>query len=558
MSLNVSFNEKNNRQLENDSKLLIDNLLAKAFETKVETPSNWLSTDFVKSELVSEGKIIFKTKNEAYQFFNLKVDEVVDKFIERISEFSVNDLLQFILHIENSLSKVTRVKLNGQFCWDISNALDFPKFTKIVLKLNTDSPSKKEVTELQLFYHNFANFLGKIKKSIDVITNVLIINSEGHSSNDKSINIMSMIELISESYSLWELFHIFQLISKEKADQFNENTIFIENGVIVYGASKDYYVESAVNNILQDFELPLDDKTEARLQELYYSELGFNNESIARGFARPEFRLPCIFSKEELSNKFSQHNSGEAELGVKGLLNLLQIDILLFYNQEDRKEFIFSDENKLSNKGIVRIGDQYIFSIGTIFHYCLKLDSKMRNPSFVNNSRINSFIQNYVSEFQLNKISKILSEKNVWNKIDVDGFDDLLSEESRKQKTTKQIDLLLYNEKSDEILIVEYKNFLKKSFDRYREIKDEYKVKLFDKTHVKLLSDLKHSQVEFLERFSIPANNDSHFVLVNVFEDRNILCGTEKIIDDYKIVYKSRVEFEEYLWSTLSQFAKND
>ena len=196
MSLNVSFNEKNNRQLENDSKLLIDNLLAKAFETKVETPSNWLSTDFVKSELVSEGKIIFKTKNEAYQFFNLKVDEVVDKFIERISEFSVNDLLQFILHIENSLSKVTRVKLNGQFYWNISNALDFPKFTKIVLKLNTDSPSKKEVTELQLFYHNFVNFLGKIKKSIDVITNVLIINSEGHSSNDKSINIMSMIELI--------------------------------------------------------------------------------------------------------------------------------------------------------------------------------------------------------------------------------------------------------------------------------------------------------------------------------------------------------------------------
>ena len=206
----------------------------------------------------------------------------------------------------------------------------------------------------------------------------------------------------------------------------------------------------------------------------------------------------------------------------------------------------------------MRIGDQYVFSIGTIFHYCLKLDSKMRNPSFVNNSKINSFIQNYVSEFQLNKISKILSEKNVWNKIDVDGFDDLLSEESRKQKTTKQIDLLLYNEKSDEILIVEYKNFLKKSFDRYREIKDEYKVKSFDKTHVKLLSDLKHSQVEFLERFSIPANNDSHFVLVNVFEDRNIFCGTEKIIDDYKIVYKSRVEFEEYLLSTLSQFAKND
>ena len=283
-----------------------------------------------------------------------------------------------------------------------------------------------------------------------------------------------------------------------------------------------------------------------------------NIDSIVRGFTRPEFRYPCIFSKEELRSIFSQHSPSEEGLRLKGLLNLLKTDILLDYNQEDKKKFIFSDEKKLSIKGIVKIGDQYIFSIGTIYHYCLKLESKMRNPSFVNSPKINSFIQNHVSEFQLNKISKFLSENNVWNKIDVDGFDDLLSEESKKKNTTKQVDLLLYNDSCDEIFFVEYKNFLKKSFDKYREIQEEFKIKSFDKAHIKLLNDLKSKQVEFLERYSIPASNDSQFVLVDVFEDRNILCGTNKIVDGYKVIYMSRVEFKEYLSSTLCQFAKSN
>jgi hypothetical protein len=558
MVLNMTFNKKKDRQFEEDSKKLVDNLLTKAFETKIETPSNWLPTDFVKEELTSEHKIIFKTKNEAYQFLNSKVDKVVDKFIDRVSEFNSNDLLQFILHIENTLSKLTRERVNGKFSWEYKHKKDFPRFTEHVLKLNTDNPSVKEVTEIQIFFHNYVNFLGKIKKSIDVITNVLLINLKDSSNNDKSVDIQSMTNLISDSYSLWQLFHLFRLISKEKTETFNEDTIFIENGETVYKSSKNYYIESALNNLLQDYESSLDEKTETDLQELYYSELGFNIDSIVRGFTRPEFRYPCIFSKEELRNIFRQHSLSEEGLGLKGLLNLLKTDILLDYNQEDRKKFIFSDEKKLSIKGIVKIGDQYIFSIGTIYHYCLKLESKMRNPSFVNSPKINSFIQNHVSEFQLNKISKFLSENNVWNKIDVDGFDDLLSEESKKQNTTKQIDLLLYNDSCDEIFFVEYKNFLKKSFDKYREIQEEFKIKSFDKTHIKLLNDLKSKQAEFLDRYSIPASNDSQFVLVDVFEDRNILCGTNKIVDGYKVIYMSRVEFEEYLSSSLCQFAKSN
>lgn len=558
MVLNMTFNKKKDRQFEEDSKKLVDNLLTKAFETKIETPSNWLPTDLVKEELTSEHKIIFKTKNEAYQFLNSKVDKVVDKFIDRVSEFNSNDLLQFILHIENTLSKLTRERVNGKFSWEYKHKYDFPRFTEHVLKLNTDNPSVKEVTEIQIFFHNYVNFLGKIKKSIDVITNVLLINLKDSSNNDKSVDIQSMTNLISDSYSLWQLFHLFRLISKEKTETFNEDTIFIENGETVYKSSKNYYIESALNNLLQDYESSLDEKTETDLQELYYSELGFNIGSIVRGFNRSEFRYPCIFSKEELRNIFRQHSLSEEGLGLKGLLNLLKTDILLDYNQEDRKKFIFSDEKKLSIKGIVKIGDQYIFSIGTIYHYCLKLESKMRNPSFVNSPKINSFIQNHVSEFQLNKISKFLSENNVWNKIDVDGFDDLLSEESKKQNTTKQIDLLLYNDSCDEIFFVEYKNFLKKSFDKYREIQEEFKIKSFDKTHIKLLNDLKSKQAEFLDRYSIPASNDSQFVLVDVFEDRNILCGTNKIVDGYKVIYMSRVEFEEYLSSSLCQFAKSN
>lgn len=562
MTLNVCFNKKKDEQFKKDSKKLIDNLLTKAFETEVEMASYWLSTDFVKKELTSEDKIIFKTKEEAYQFLNSKVDKVVDNFFLRVSEFNSNELLQFILHMENSLASLTNAKLNGEFSWNSINCIDFPKFSENVRKLNTDRPSNKEIIELQLFYHNFDNFLGKIKKSIDIITNVLILNLKNHSTNDKTINIQSLTKLISDSYALWELFHIFKLISKEKEENFNENTIFIENGELKYEKSKEYYTKSAVNNILKDYEMALDEETEIKLQELYYSELGFNIESVSKAFSRKEFLFPCIFSKEELRNKFSQHNSSKSGLGLKGILNLIETDILLDYNQEEiynksyRKKFIFSDENKLSIKGIVKVGDQYIFSIGTIYHYCLKLENKMRNPSFVSNTKIKSFIQNFVSEFQLNKISKYLSKNNIWNKIDVNGFDNLLSEKSKKKNTTKQIDLLLYNEKCDEILFVEYKYFLKKSFDKFREIKEESKVESFDKSHIKLLKDLKLKQSEFLKRYSIPANISSKFVLVDVFEERNTLCGAEKLVDDYKVIYMSRVEFEEYLSKNLSQFAK--
>lgn len=152
MVLNMTFNKKKDRQFEEDSKKLVDNLLTKAFETKIETPSNWLPTDFVKEELTSEHKIIFKTKNEAYQFLNSKVDKVVDKFIDRVSEFNSNDLLQFILHIENTLSKLTRERVNGKFSWEYKHKKDFPRFTEHVLKLNTDNPSVKEVTEIQIFF----------------------------------------------------------------------------------------------------------------------------------------------------------------------------------------------------------------------------------------------------------------------------------------------------------------------------------------------------------------------------------------------------------------------
>ena len=180
----------------------------------------------------------------------------------------------------------------------------------------------------------------------------------------------------------------------------------------------------------------------------------------------------------------------------------------------------------------------------------------MTNPSFTSNKKINKFIKDKVSEFQIDKISKYLTENGIWNKNNVTGFDNLLSEASKEQGTTKEIDLLLYNTVREEIIFVEYKNFLKKSFDRYREIQEEQKINTFDQLHIKLLDDLKLKQVEFIEKYSIPAKVDCNFTLMNVFEDRNILCGTESFQGDYKIIYKSRVEFEEYLLSTFDQLAK--
>lgn len=557
MSQRIIFDEKRNLEFKKNSKNFIDSLLCKAFETKIEIPSHWLATDFIRNEIGVDGKQVFQTKNEAYQFLNSNVEKAIDQFFIRISEFNPNDLLHFILEIETTLSILTLARLDGKFRWEKHQIEAFTSFSlsEPLAKLNTENPTEEEITDLQLFYNNFVIVLGKIKKSIDIITNsMLVVLKTGSFQLSKDINVQSMIELMSESYALWELDHCFKLVSKEKEEQFDGNTIFIEDGRIFYQNSKNFYIESSLNNVLQDYAPQLDDETEEELQNLYLSELGFNSDMLLNSFKGLVGRAPRVITKEDLRSYFSDHK--KERLGLKGLTSLLNMDILLEYKDEDERKFIFSDENKISSKGVIKIDEQYLFSIGTIFHYSLKLRSKMKSPSFTSNKKINKFIQDKVSEFQIDKISKCLTEKEIWNKSNLTGFDNLLSEASKKQGTTKEIDLLLYNTESEEIIFVEYKNFLKKSFDRYREILDERKIESFNKSHIKLLDDLKHKQVEFIEKYSIPAKVDSKFTLMNVFEDRNTLCGTESFQGNYKIIYKSRVEFEEYLLSIFDQLAK--
>lgn len=560
MSQSVKFDTEKNLEFEKNSKELIDSLLCKAFETRIETPSHWLSTDFIRNQIRGDGKQVFKSKNDAYQFLNSKVEEALEKFFTRISEFNPNDLLQFILHLETTLSILTEARLDGRFRWGELQIEAFTSFSQsdALLKLNTKNPSVDEEADLKLFYHNFINVLGKIKKSIDVITNsIIVVLKTNNIQSSTNIDVQTMIELISESYDLWEFNHIFKLVSKEKEEQFDENTIFIEDGNIIYPNSRKSYIKSSLNNILQDYEPQLDDETEKELQNLYLSELGFNLDVLISSFKGFGLRVPCVVTKKDLRSYFSHHTKEKEEIGLKGLMNLLNMDILLEYkDKEDKKKFIFSDEHKISIKGILKIDEQYLFSLGTIFHYNLKLVSKMTNPSFTSNKKINKFIKDKVSEFQIDKISKYLTENGIWNKNNVTGFDNLLSEASKEQGTTKEIDLLLYNTVREEIIFVEYKNFLKKSFDRYREIQEEQKINTFDQLHIKLLDDLKLKQLEFIEKYSIPAKVDCNFTLMNVFEDRNILCGTESFQGDYKIIYKSRVEFEEYLLSTFDQLAK--
>jgi hypothetical protein len=560
MTQSVKFDTEKDMEFKKKSEELIDSLLCKAFETRIETPSHWLPTDFIRNQISVDGKQVFKSKNDAYQFLNSKVEEAIENFFTRISEFNPNDLLQFILHLETTISILTNARLDGKFRWEKLQIETFTSFNQsdALVKLNTENPSVDEVADLKLFYHNFINVLGKIKKSIDVITNsVIVVLKKNNLQSSKNIDVQSMIELMSESYALWEFNHFFKLVSKEKEEQFDENTIFIEDGKIIYPNLKESYIKSSLNNMLQDYDPQLDDETEKELQNLYFSELGFNLYVLMSSFKGFGLRVPRVVTKEDLRSYFSHHAKEKEEIGLKGLMNLLNMDILLEYkDKEDKKKFIFSDEHKISIKGILKIDEQYLLSLGTIFHYNLKLVSKMTNPSFTSNKKISKFIKDKVSEFQIDKISKYLTEEGIWNKINVTGFDNLLSEASKEQGTTKEIDLLLYNTVSEEIIFVEYKSFLKKSFDRYREIQDEQKMNTFDQSHIKLLDDLKLKQLEFIEKYSIPAKVGCKFTLMNVFEDRNILCGTESFQGDYKIIYKSRVEFEDYLFSTFDQLAK--
>ena len=423
MTQSVKFDTEKDMEFKKKSDELIDSLLCKAFETRIETPSHWLPTDFIRNQISVDGKQVFKSKNDAYQFLNSKVEEAIEKFFTRISEFNPNDLLQFILHLETTISILTEARLDGKFRWGKLQIETFTSFNQsdALVKLNTENPSVDEVADLKLFYHNFINVLGKIKKSIDVITNsVIVVLKKNNLQSGKNIDVQSMIELMSESYALWEFNHFFKLVSKEKEEQFDENTIFIEDGKIIYPNLKESYIKSSLNNMLQDYDPQLDDETEKELQNLYFSELGFNLDVLTSSFKGFGLRVPCVVTKEDLRSYFSQHAKEKEEIGLKGLMNLLNMDILLEYKEkEDKKKFIFSDEHKISIKGILKIDEQYLFSLGTIFHYNLKLVSKMTNPSFTSNKKINKFIRDKVSEFQIDKISKYLTEEGIWNKTDL-------------------------------------------------------------------------------------------------------------------------------------------
>ena len=177
MTQSVKFDTEKDMEFKKKSEELIDSLLCKAFETRIETPSHWLPTDFIRNQISVDGKQVFKSKNDAYQFLNSNVEEAIENFFTRISEFNPNDLLQFILHLETTISILTNARLDGKFRWEKLQIETFTSFNQsdALVKLNTENPSVDEVADLKLFYHNFINVLGKIKKSIDVITNSVIV-----------------------------------------------------------------------------------------------------------------------------------------------------------------------------------------------------------------------------------------------------------------------------------------------------------------------------------------------------------------------------------------------
>ncbi|HEL2058489.1 TPA: hypothetical protein TY768_001679 [Streptococcus suis] len=526
---------------------LIDGKLSKFIELGVEGFSEIINigADLEKIFLPKNGgRTTFQSKDEAYQFFNECVERAIDQLNQKISQFDAQYMVEELMIWYTPLARLSLRKLNGKLNFE-SEKTNFPKIYKCLSYIdNTD-----EIAVRTLFI-TFSTYLALQKKAIDVLINLNLVrlSEEKNLSIVKKPSVEELADILEFSWGVARLHEIFQMVSKES--NFSVNTIYIENGSIFYENSKEFSVLLATNTAYKDFSYPVKDDELQQIYDLYGVELGFSPEKIANTFKNTleeKVTLDCK-SKEELKKMI---NLAKNTVTLKGMLELLSNVICLEYSKQNRRKFIFDNQNKLSAKGIVKIREEYLFNWGTITSFCIRISNDLLNPDFlrknrISNKNISSYLaHNFIEKWLLNFKTE-LEENDVWCEININNFEQVF-DFNNKRGITKEIDFILFNESTKELIIGEYKNWQDVSFNFIDVTKEKYEIKRVKDSHEQLLRILESDLQKTGEFLGLDLKGAT-LKLVNIFENRNITCDNEN--------YFTRVEFEAYCKRNLSSFKK--
>lgn len=502
-------------------------------------------------------KKTFQNKNEAYQFLKELYENGLSHLEDKLLKFNPRLVIEEAMIFFTPLNILSILKLNGK--------LDLEKikvyFPKIYKSLNSIKNNNEE--DIRILFTTLSSYIGTNKKAIDVLVNVNLVRIE-ENQTASSLNRPSdkeFLEILDFSFGVCRLFNFFQMVSKEKESDFSDNTIYVENGELYYHNSKDFMVNLATNAAFKDFTYPVKDSELNKIYGLYEEEFGFSPEKVLKTFNRmfKQDSLEMVFcSRKDEFRKLI--NISKGTLTLKGLLTLLETDICLEYNKQDRYKFIFSDKCKVSTKGLVKIQDNYFFNFATIASYSNKLGNNLLNQNFLRNNELSSekisryLANSYAEKWLVNLHSKLTSE-NIWIQIQVKNFEQKFNfPDSRR--TTKEVDFILFDASRKVLLIGEYKNWQDVSFNFLDIHKEQEKIKKINKSHINLLNILELEKKVLFELLNLEIDY-AKLELINVFENRNMLCNNRELdLEKFNIKNFTRVEFEKYIEDNKPHFYK--
>lgn len=505
----------------------------------------------------------FSSKDEAYHYFEKLFKESVCRLEEKLSKYNTKSVIENLMMYLSPLTKLSVMSLNGKIDVPQDLTRTFPRIRSELRKYKNE---KIRLTNLKIF-------LGRKKRLIDIIINVCLVKLDVNSEYSTGLKISpyEIYEILYAADEVLVLHNIFQRISKENKEKFTDGIIYIGKGKLHYPDFHDYGLNIFANTALKEYGYSEKKEEEIKkIRKLYEEELGFSFNKIINTFS------PLFFKNNRLNEGLFYRKRDELKklinlakdtVPLKGLLLLLDTNMCLEYKKQEKYSFIFNNDEKISAKGILKIGNQYIFSFSTISSYALKVCDDILNQDFlrkngISNPKIAKYLATQYSEWWLRDIKSKMNKEGIWFDIQIGHFEKYFKFPQEKG-ITKEIDFVFFDEYSKTLLLGEYKNWQDVSFNFMDVHKEQERIQKVIKSHEKLISILSSDIEKLLEMLGIHRyiNNigEVSLKLINVFENRNISSNQHIFNDDNQnrnIENFSKQEFEEYVENHKNYFLK--
>lgn len=524
----MSFSIKNKEKLSSMCQKILDDRIS---DNYIDSQSKFVKTLLDDMNL---SELNFNSIEQFNSIFSLLFERGLENIKEELHSYNKDDVLFCLIKVASYLSRISMIKLNGEFNYNTKDMKKFPKLTKRI------ETNKQNEIDKKLLLNKINSNVGVYKKGTDILINLVLKMKT--SNNDKKLNKFKLNNLILNTSQLWN-FYMYSKLSHDD-ESINYTNVFIKNYEIHSPQSKERFIESSVNYAFQDFNSILDDKAFETLCEKYEKKLKYSPKMLIRylKYIKSE-ELPSIFSISELE-EYCNPNT----LPIEGFNNLFN-DLVLKPNST-----IFGDNNRTSIKGIIQIAnDQYVFDENLFVQYILILSKKLENPNFSQNKNIQKYINKKVTEKWLLDFQKKVNDKKVWCEINQNVSNEIVNDGIKD--VTKEIDLLLYNRIDNILMVVEYKNWEKNAYNINDEDKESNKIKKHVNMRLNLIKLLEKQKDIFLKERSNRFDKLPKIELFFIFKERNVLCNLkQEEKEKIKINYYSVNDFEEYIFSNISNF----